>query len=170
MPLMRSRLVTLPMYFVGVIALAAAFSTARTFWGVFAAFYLWPQPHGITGLVAHSFIGALVGALPFGVLYGFVVSSRTTYCSALFASLSAGLLVGFVAWLGFLTGPTWWVTPLDAIFFVLLFSISASLVARAAPTSSSHVRILAATAFLLLAVFYHFGPQIYYAYYYAPKI
>jgi hypothetical protein len=164
---MPSRPVVLSVYFVGVIALTAAFSTARTIWGVFAAFYLWPQPHGVTGLLAHSLIGALVGALPFGALYGFVVPSRTAYHAALFASLAAGLLVGFVAWLGFLTGPTWWVTPLDAIFFVLLFTISASFIARVAPTSSSHVRIIAAAVFLLLAVFYYFGPQLYYSYRYA---
>jgi hypothetical protein len=167
---MPTRTTTISVYFVGVIALTAAFFMARTTWGVMAAFYLWPQPLGVTGLVAHSFIGALVGALPFGALYGLVVSSRTARNAALFAALAAALIVGFVAWYGFLTGPAWWVTPLDALFFVLLFAISATLVARVAPASSSRVRTIAAVVFLLLAVFYYFGPQLYYSYHYAPKV
>lgn len=167
---MPSRPVTIAVYFVGVVVLAAAFSMSRVFWGVFAAFYLWPQPYGVAGLVAHSFIGAIVGALPFGLLFGLAVSNRTANNAALFAALAVGLLVGFAAWLGFLTGPTWWVTPLDALFFVLLFAISATLVARVAPASSSHVRAIAAVAFLLLAVFFYFGPQLYYSYLYAPKV
>jgi hypothetical protein len=165
---MTSRPIAMSGYFVGVLALAAAFFMARAFWGTFTAFYLWPTGRGVSGLIVHSFIGALVGSLPFGLLFGLVVSSRTAVNATLFAAFAAGLLVAFVAWAGFLSGPTWWVAPLDALFFVPLFAIFATLATRFVPATSSHVRAIAAAAFLLLAVFYYFGPQLYYSYVYAP--
>src|SRR5712691_2631304 len=122
---MTSRPIAISGYVVGVLALAAAFFMARAFWGTFTAFYLWPRG-GVSGLIVHSFIGALVGSLPFGLLFGLVVSSRTAVNATFFAALAAGLLVAFVAWAGFLSGPTWWVTPLDALFFVPLFATLAT--------------------------------------------
>jgi hypothetical protein len=167
---MASRARAICGYVIGVLALAAAFFMARAFWGTFTAFYLWPKGGGVSGLIFHSFIGALVGSLPFGVLFGLVVSSRTAVNATLFAALAAGLLVAFIAWAGFLSGPTWWVAPLDALFFVPLFAIFATLATRFFPATSSHARTIAAAAFLLLAVFYYFGPQLYYSYLYAPKV
>ncbi len=161
---MTSRSIAISGYVVGVLALAAAFFMARTFWGTFTAFYLWPRGGGVSGLIVHSFIGAVVGSLPFGLLFGLVVPSRTAVNATFFAALAAGLLVAFVAWAGFLSGPTWWVTPLDALFFVPLFAIFATLATRFVPATSSHVRAVAAVAFLLLAAFYYFGPQLYYSY------
>ena len=166
---MTSRPLAISGYVVGVLALAAAFSMARAFWGTFPAFYLWPKG-GVSGVIVHSFIGALVGSLPFGLLFGLVVPSRTAVNATFFAALAAGLLVAFVAWAGFLSGPTWWVTPLDALFFIPLFAIFATLATRFVPATTSYVRAIAALAFLLLAVFYYFGPQLYFSYVYAPKV
>jgi len=156
-------------YVVGVPALAVAFFMAQGFWGVFPAFYLWPRG-GVSGLIVHSFIGSLVGSLPFGLLFGLVVSNRTAVNATFFAALAAGLLVAFVAWAGSLSDPTWWVTPLEVLFFVPLFAIFATLATRLVPATTSHVRAIAAVAFLLLAVFYYFGPQLYYSYVYGPKV
>jgi len=166
---MISRPIAFSGYVVGVLALAAAFFMARAFWGTFAAFYLWPRG-GVSGLIVHSFIEALVGSLPFGLLFGLVAPNCTAVNATFFAALAASLLVAFVAWAGFLSGPTWWVTPLGALFFVPLFAIFAMLATRFVPATSSRVRAIAAVAFLLLAVFYYFGPQLYFSYVFAPKV
>ena len=167
---MPTRAQTVIAYAVGVVSLAAAFSTARAVWGVFVSFYFWPGAHGVSGLVAHSAIGAPVGAAPFGLLFGLVVPNCTARHAVYFSASSAALLLAFVAWAGLLFGPTWWVTFLDAILFVGLFALFAVVGNRVMPSLSSRARVIAAVAFLLLAALFYFGPYFYFSYAYAQEV
>ncbi len=154
----------------GVVSLAAAFSMARAFWGVFVSYYFWPGARGVTGLIAHSTIAAPVGAVPFGFLFGLSVPNCTVRHAAYFSAASAALLLAFVAWFGLLSGPTWWVTPLDAVLFVCLFALSATVVSRFIPSLSWRTRIVATVTFFALAALFVFGPALFVQFWYVPKV
>lgn len=165
---MPSRMQTALVSGVGVVSLAAAFSMARGFWGVFVSYYFWPDARGVAGLIAHSAIAAPVGAVPFGFLFGLSVQNCTLKHAAYFSAASAVLLLAFVTWAGFLSGPTWWVTPLDAVLFVCLFALSAAVASRSMPLRRWRARAVAALAFFALAALFFFGPSLYVPYMYAP--
>ena len=167
---MPTRVQTVIAYAVGVVSLAVAFSMARSVWGTLVSFYFWPSAHGISGLVAHSAIAAPVGGAPFGFLFGLIIPRCTLRHATYFSASSAALLLGFVAWLGLLSGPTWWVTFLDAILFVGLFALFAAVGNRVMPSLSPRAQIIAALAFLLLAALFYFGPYFYFSYAYAPEV
>ena len=167
---MAAQLKTVLFYTLGICALSAASLAAITTWGVFTAFYLLPSARGVSALVFQSFIGALVAAIPFGLLFGLLVARRTAVKAALVAFVASSIIVGFVAWVGLLVRPTWWVTPLDALFFVALFPLFASFSHRLTPTPSAAVRNTAATTFMVLAALYYFGPILYFSYAYTPKV
>ena len=161
---------TIAIYAVGTFVLAAAFSMARAFWGVHATFYLFPSVHGVSGIVMFSVVGALIGAVPFGVLFGLLVSGRAAYHAAFFSLAAGSLLVAFVAGLGLLRGSTWWVTLLDAILFVVFFTSFATLAQRIAPPLNLGARVVVVATFLLLAAFFYFGPLLYISYAYPDKV
>ena len=167
---MATQLKTVLFYALGIFALTAASSAAITTWGVFTAFYFFPGVRGVSALVIHSFIGALVAAIPFGLLFGLVVARRTAIQAALVAFVASSIIVGFVAWVGLLVRPTWWVTPLDAFLFVAMLPLFAAFSHRLIPTPSAAVRTIAATTFILLAALYYFGPILYFSYAYTPKV
>jgi hypothetical protein len=157
------------LYLAGVLVLAFALPSVRNFLGSSVAFLFLQNANGVLSIVFLKFMGNLVAALPFGLLYGYIVSRHTKISAALFASVATAFVIWFQVWIG-IEFRFWWGALLDALFFIVFFSLFAALTNRVATSPSPHGRTIAAATFVLLGVFCYFGPLVYFTYVYVPKV
>jgi hypothetical protein len=136
---MKSRSFSSLFYVAGVFVLAFALPSARSFLGSSVAFFFLQNAHGVLSVVFLKFMGNLVAALPFGLLYGYIISKHTAKSAALFASVAVAFVVWFQVWIG-IDSRHWWGTLLDAFFFIVFFSLFAAFTNRFATPPSPHGR------------------------------
>jgi hypothetical protein len=157
---------------VGALFLIPALFSAQAILGTHAGFGLMslvPKPNGVATLVVMSICGALIAAMPFGLLFGIAMPGHSTRQRLLFAAGPALLLLAFSVWINpdseFF--PHWFVRIMDIACFVSLFFVFAMWGARIGGASQAPVRLWPAAGFALLALAYYFSPQVYYSYIYA---
>ena len=156
------------LFLLGILLLAPALLMAQAFWNVMLSF---PFPHSLNPLVflfSISLTGALIAALPFGVLFGVVSTPHQWRIAVLFAAIPAASIFCFSAWVNELHSPLhWWLRTSDALFFTVLFPLFSGLGARVGSSGDSELRMrLASGMFALFAVLYYFGPELYFRYFY----
>ena len=155
----------------GAALLLPALFTAQTFLGAHAGFgllSLLPKQSGMVALILMSVCGALIAALPFGLLFGVSVPQHSATQVLLFAAVPALFLLGFSVWVSPEAKfyPLWFVRLLDTLLFVSLFFAFARLGACLAGRRDISIRRWPAITFAVLATAYHFSPQVYYSYFY----
>ena len=88
-------------FLLGVVLLTPALFMAQIFWGVhlsFALFSVFPPYNGLVALLTISILGAIVAAVPFGILFGLAAPTHTRRSAIIFALVSAIAIYGFSIW------------------------------------------------------------------------
>ena len=167
-------------FLLGVTLLTPALFMAQIFWGVhisFALFSLIPPYNGLVALLTQSILGAIVAAVPFGILFGLAVPTHTRRSAIIFALVPAAAIYGFSIWVAVfyhpipLTHPHWLLRASDTLLFIVLFPLFAYIGAR----MGLHPKYRwqkGASLFLfgVLALAYYFGFSVYFAYIYTPRV
>jgi hypothetical protein len=133
------------LFLLGITFLTPALFMAQVFWGVHLSFALFSifSPNGIVALLLQSISGAIVAAVPFGVLFGLASPTHSWRNATIFAVVPAALIYCFSIWV------TIWDSPMspphphlyaqaaDALLFIIFFPLFAFIGARLGPRISA---------------------------------
>lgn len=175
-----SRQTQISLFLLGVTSLTPALFMAQVFWGVhlsFALFSIFPPLNGIVALLLQSISGAIVAAVPFGILFGLASPTHAWRNATIFAVVPAALIYCFSIWVTVWDSPMspphlhWYVQATDALLFITFFPLFAFIGARLGPHPASQLlKSLAVVIFGTLSVVYYFGFSVYYQYIYTLSV
>lgn len=164
------------LFLIGAVLLTLAFLMARIFWGAqlsLAIFSLFSTPpKNIASYLILILPAPIITALPFGFLFGFIHPPHKWTHATLFALLAAASLICFAVWVSIshhpmpITHPSWMFIAFESIVFVGLFPFFANLGARVGLPNTRLRTRLGAVMFVVLALCYYFGFDVYYEYIY----
>lgn len=164
------------LFLLGSILLTPALFMSQIFWGVhlsFALFSIFSPPNGVIALFLQSILGAIVAAVPFGILFGLASPNHTWRNATIFAFLPAALIYCFSIWVAVSDSPMspphlhMYVQAADALLFITFFPLFAFIGARLGPHPQPRPQKgLAVAIFGTLSVVYYFGFHVYYQYIY----